>query len=150
MSCPAHFQLVRHFDWYVYDVAGFQRFCFTAVNRSTANFAGFHRFRLDHGSAHNQCGFAVLDNPEAHLGLVNFGAAIAFATSNAPVMVSVSADRLPAEFLDRVAPPTEQNRRGAEARGNLPVASNTRNKESDLIGQSRNLQGRRSISEMIL
>jgi hypothetical protein len=39
---------------------------------------GFHRFRLDHGSTHNQCGCAVLDNPDVHLGFVNFGAAIAF------------------------------------------------------------------------
>jgi hypothetical protein len=70
--------MVGHFNWYMYNVAGFQRFCFTAVNRSTANFVGFHRFRLDHGSTHNQCGFAVLDNPDVHLGFVNFGAAIAF------------------------------------------------------------------------
>src|SRR5260370_41822374 len=44
-------------------------------------------------------GFAVLDNPDVQSGFVNFGAAVAFATGNAHVMVSVSAERFPAEFL---------------------------------------------------
>src|ERR1700686_2751206 len=44
-------------------------------------------------------GFAVLDNPDVPLGFVNFGAAVAFATGNTHVMVSVGAERFPAEFL---------------------------------------------------
>jgi len=144
MSCPAHFQLVRHFDWYVYDVAGVSAVLF---HRRQSKYREF-------------CGASPSWTIQASTWVSwNFGAAVAFAKGNAPVMVSVSAERF-AEFLvvklsceffpgflDRVAPPTEQNRRGQRVAVTslLPIIEETKKAIS-----SGNLQGRRSISEMIL
>ena len=62
------------------------------------------------------------------------------------LVVKLSCEFFPG-FLDRVAPPTEQNRRGQRlaVTSLLPVIQETKKAIS-----SGNLQGRRSISEMIL